>query len=118
MTPAERALQVYQSEPCARSFIEDLTWHLQTGYVYSTPEAFILARYVRRDWPVDDILDPSRFALTQDADCLHIYLAAGDIRQIFSFPHLPVPWISFERHNNLRFHPYELLRNRLLQGRS
>lgn len=118
MTPAQRAYQVYQSEPCARDFIDDLELHLicPVGYVYSAPEAFIMGRYVMRDWSYEDITNPAKFALTGDADCLHIFLAAGDISLFFTFEHVAVPWVSFERKNQLRFYPYEPLRNRLLQG--
>lgn len=65
MTPVEQAAAVYLSEPCARTFREDLELHLLNGVVYSTPTAFIMARYVARDWPALSVVDPDQ----TDAKC-------------------------------------------------
>jgi len=89
--------------------------HLLHGIVISTPTAFIMARYVCRDWPASSIVDPWENDLTcAPRDCLHIYLAAGDLLEFFTFPHQPVMWISFERRNILRFHSYQALKRRCI----
>lgn len=113
MTPVEQAADVYRREPCARTFREDLEAHLLHGLVMSTPTAFIMARYVGRDWPHEAIVDPWENDLTcAPKNCLHVYVAAGDIGELFQFPHKAAEWISFERRNILRFHPYQRLRKR------
>lgn len=112
MTTFEKACAIYQSEPCARTLREDLEAHLLHGMVYSTPKAFIMARYVSRRMSDADIVNPWISEPTGLADCIHIYLAAGDLTQFFTFPHDPVKWISFERENQLRFYPYATLLQR------
>lgn len=112
MTPVEQAAAVYLSEPCARTFREDLESHLLHGVVFSTPTAFIMARYVARDWPPHRIVDPSQNNTTDDhLDCLHVYLASGDLTEFFTFPHKPCKWVSFERENVLKFYSYERIHN-------
>lgn len=107
MRPIDQARRVYDLEPCARTFEEDLELHLDGGIVYSNDQAFILARYVRRDWPAANIVNPRiRLPVTDAGDCIHVYLFAGDLNTLFRFPHRPVEWASFERSNRLRIHPY------------
>ena len=107
MSPIEQAAAVYQREPCARTFREDLEAHLLHGLVMCTPTAFVMARYVRKDWTHEQIVNPwHKIHLTSAANCVHIYLAAGRLVEFGEFPHCPVSWVSFERGNKLRFHPY------------
>ena len=107
MKPVRQAAAVYQREPCARDFKEDLSAHLLHGIVFSTPTAFIMARYVSRSWPDSSIINPWLNDATCDQlDTIHVYLAAGDITEFFTFPHKPAMWISFERKNILKFYPY------------
>ena len=115
VSPAEQAAAVYESEPCARTFREDLEAHLLHGIVIATPTAFILARYVCRDWPATAIVNPWENDLTcSPRDCLHVYLAAGRTSEFWTFPHQPVTWVSFERRNILRFHRYDTLKGHAL----
>lgn len=112
MTWAEQAAAVYQRELCARTFKEDLELHLLNprALVVSSPQVFAMVRPVCRDWPVSAIVDPSCNSLTCAPDCWHIYLSAGEIPAIFTFPHVPLPWVSFERRNVIRFYRYEKIR--------
>lgn len=110
MTPVEQAAQVYRQEECARTFREDLEAHLLHGMVFSSPTAFIMVRYVRRDWGPARIVNPWDNDPDAAHDCLHVYLAAGDLKEFFTFPHQYVRWISFERTNILRFYRYNHLR--------
>lgn len=114
---AEQAAAVYGRESCARSFAEDLEAHLLNpqGLVVSCPRAFAMVRPVRRDWERGRIVDPWEYALTCSPDCWHIYLYAGEIDAVFDFPHEPLPWVSFERGNVLRFYRYERIRARCLR---
>lgn len=102
MTPVEQAAAVYQQEPCAGTFREDLEAYLLAGLVFSTPTAFVMARYTNRD---DDLTCAGK-------SCMHVHLAAGDVMEIFRFPHTPCDWISFERKNVLRFYSYSQLKRR------
>lgn len=102
MPPVEQAKAVYDREWCARPFEEDLRLHLLNGYVFSTPEVFVMGR------PVDSaarpalIVDPSvRF---DDPDAWLVYLLAGNLREALRFIPYPLPKIGLERGNILRFH--------------
>lgn len=114
MTPIERASLVYANEACARTFQEDLEAHFLHGHVYSTPDFFIMFRYVCRSWDREIIVDPWQNP-PGDPDTMMVYLASGDISKALTFPHKVAEFMAFERFNHLRFYRYELLRNRLLQ---
>jgi len=113
MKPIEIAKELHVTETGPRTFRNDVEAHLLNGIVFSTSTAFIMARYVCRAWPASAIVNPWQNDLTcAPLDCLHIYLAAGNISEFWTFPHQPVTWISFERRNILRFHPYDTLKRR------
>ena len=104
MTPVEQAASVYQSEPCVRSFKEDLEAHLIHGYVFSTPAAFVMGRPVQHDAPVELIINPWHVFPTEQCDCWLVYLAAGDISEIRKFQPYPQKYIAWERKNSLKVH--------------
>ncbi len=114
MTPAEQAAAVYSREPCARTFREDMEAHLlnPAAITHADGRLFMLARPVCRDWDYHAVTDPWFNSLTNAPDCWHIYLGAGDISAFFTIPHDPLPWVSFERNNRLRFHRYDILKRR------
>ena len=111
MTPYQQARQVYETEPCARTFEEDLVAHFANGYVINTPEVFGMFRVV--DSSSDVILDPTREHFPHGGDCWHIYCAAGDLSKFFSYLPYPLPLVSFERKNKLRFYDYPKLLERI-----
>lgn len=117
MTPIEQAHALHTSEHGPRSFRSDLEAHLLHGIVFSTPTAFIMARYVSRSWPDALIVNPwVNDATCARLDTLHVYLAAGDLTEFFTFPHKSAMWISFERKNTLKSYPYARLRRTILHA--
>lgn len=117
MTPIARAHALHYNENGPRSFKQDLEAHLLHGLVFSTPTAFVMARHVSRSWPEESIINPWVNDATCDhLNCLHVYLAAGDLTEFWTFPHKPAKWCSFERRNNLRFYPYERIRRTILHA--
>ncbi len=107
------AAKVYEREPCARTFQEDLEMHLLVGFVLSTPTHFIMARPVDRYAAHEDIISPSIPFRPEACNCWHIYLAAGDMRQFWDFYPVRYPWVSWEKRNRLRFYPMDAIRNAL-----
>jgi hypothetical protein len=106
MIPAVEAAKVYEQERCARTFEDDLFLHLQYGFVFSTPTAFIMGRPVRHDANAAEIKDPTiQFT---DPDGWWVYLAAGESIPLF-FEHEPyaLPWIGWERKNKPRWYRRE-----------
>jgi hypothetical protein len=102
MTPVERAAAVYEREACARAFREDMEAHLLNGYVFSTPEVFVMGRLVQHDAPAELIVNPwHRF---EEGDAWLVYLLAGDIRTALGFFPSQKKYIAWEIRNSLRVH--------------
>lgn len=110
MSPLEQAASVYDREPCARSFREDVEAHFVNGHVISTPDVFILAREVSRGATPEQIVNPWIAFPPHLADCWHVYLFAGDLRRVFDYCPSAKKWVAFERGNILRFHRFESIR--------
>jgi hypothetical protein len=111
MTPFDQAKQVYSLEPCARTFEEDLMLHFRNGYVISTPGVFLMFRGVRRYVEQYKIVDPA-FGFFRP-NCWHVYLAAGDPLQFHKHFPYPLPWVSGERNNRLRFYRFHKIAEKL-----
>lgn len=107
INPIFDAMQVYKTEPCARTFQEDMELHLISGYVVSTPDYFVMARPVNKDADPARIVDPNVMFNKEEWDCWHIYLYAGDIVKAWDKDTLHLPFVSFERKNRLRIYPME-----------
>ena len=105
MTPVWMAAAVYEAEPCARSFREDLEAHLQNGYVFSTPTAFVMGRPVDSGADPAAIVDPLHGFDPEDCDAWLVYLAAGSIADVLRQEPFPLTFYLWERKNVLRrFH--------------
>ena len=105
MSPYEQAMEVYAREPSVRTFDLDLQLHHRHGFVFSTPEFFIMGRAVVKSAEPRRIVDPTHLWPKAECDCWHIYLMAGDHRAAWSIMPWPLPWFSFERKNELRLYP-------------
>jgi hypothetical protein len=103
VTAVERAAHVYHTEPCARSFTEDVEAHLLHGFVVSRPDLFIMFRPVVRSADPRLIVDPQHRFNSAECDCWHVFLAAGNLAIAWRFEPWPLPWLSWEVKNVLRF---------------
>jgi hypothetical protein len=102
VTPAEQAAAVYDREPCARTFREDLEAHLLNGYVFSTPSAFAMGRPVRSSADPAQIVNPWHSFNREECDAWQVYLAAGDISSVIHLEPFPLTFYFWERNNVLR----------------
>src|SRR5215212_4565714 len=89
LSPLARAARVYRSEWCRNTFEEDLAWHLENGYVLSTPEAFLMG------YPESD---------EEHGRYWHVSLMAGHIMAAITLTPYYLPWLAFERRNVLKFY--------------
>lgn len=110
MSPVEQAAAVYDSEPSVRTFREDLELHLLNGFVFSTPEFFIMGRAIERSAAHALIVNPAHRFQAELCDCWHIYLMSGSMVKAWSIIPWQLPWFSFERKNELRFHHASVIR--------
>jgi hypothetical protein len=112
ISPYDLVQDIYRNEPCARTFARDLELHLKFGYIYSSPDAFVMGRAVNRNGDPSDIVNPEfQFDLV---DAWLVYLAVGDIREFFLREPYPLPWVGWERNNVLRFYDMETIRRKML----
>lgn len=109
-TPYEQARDVYRSEPCARAFEEDLEAHYINGFVFSRPDFFIMGRPIVKAADPVLIVDPWMRFPSAFADCWHVYLFAGNLARVWDILPWPLPWVAFERKNELRFYSQEAIR--------
>lgn len=107
MIPAVEAARVYEREPCSHDFEHDLYWHLIGGYVFSTPEYFIMGRAVDREAPEHLLLDVKNCFGAPNAWL--VWLGAGDMSKLPEVMPYWLPWIGFQRRNRLRWYRTEEL---------
>lgn len=112
MTAAERA-----AELCRRrggSFREELEAHLLNGWVFSTPEAFVMGRPVSRSGAVDDL---SVIHPPDECDAWYVWLGVGPAMRLLSFMPYDLPWIGWHRQGrgwlDCHWLPTTILRRRL-----
>jgi len=106
MTPIEVAAAVYDREPCVRTFSEDLHAHYDHGYVFSTPDYFLMARKVYRYAQPHQILNPYFNLWESPPNCWHVYLYAGNMSAAFKCADVQLSFVSFEKRNRLKVYTW------------
>ena len=96
MTPVEQVRRLYRLHP-SMSFEQDLTAHFERGYVVSTPQAFGMARPVRRDWTPGRLNNPWDVEPLESADCWFLWVLAGDLAVAARWLPCELPWLGFAR---------------------
>lgn len=97
MTPYEQAYQLYQAHPQALTFPEYLGWHLQFGFVYSTPSFFVMGRAMDR---FDLEGDSAPLKLSDKPDTWFVHLLCGDMSKAWSILPYELPYMAFERYRD------------------
>jgi hypothetical protein len=106
MTPAETAY-AYYDRPDGNIFHYVLDYHLKNGYVFSTPQTFVMGRPVDITGNRWDILDLSYAFPKASWNCWFVYFCAGDLKNVFTMMPFSLPYCSFEHRNRLRFYSTE-----------
>lgn len=117
MTAVEKVMALYTSNS-PRTFEEDLTAHLMHGYVYSTPEYFLMGRPVWHQAPQESINNVWKAFHPVLWDAWYVYAFAlrddqglhGLVKKLLT--HIPfyLPLIAWERSGGpLHFHSTERL---------
>ena len=97
MSPYETIAQKYFDHPQEAPFGDYVEWHLQYGFVYSTPEYFVMGKNCRRLAPSNEIVDCEHVFDASDSDCWYVFAMAGNVSKAFSSMPFPLPYIAFER---------------------
>lgn len=94
MTAAETVRGLYQS---AEAFRDDLAAHLVNGYVFSTPEDFVMARPVNLSAPHVAIVNPWHSFEHEDPNAWLVYAAAGSRQNVLAFLPYPLEYLAWHR---------------------
>jgi hypothetical protein len=101
MIPYLTAFQEYQKHDRGESWTDALDFHLQRGAVISTPELFVMARPVRREW--EDDLHTMLGPVAKAGDCWHVWVGAGNLHELLDLARRHgVQWLTYQRHGQDR----------------
>jgi hypothetical protein len=115
MKPIQQLRELYQKNPQTGGMLNHFMAHLETGYIFSNPEFFVMGRAIKRDAPWCDITNPWHSFPREEQDTWFIFAFAGRTSQnlLTYFPY-PLTWVAWSRRNKpLRFHPFERLCHRI-----
>lgn len=108
MTPWERARIWHDEHISTETFEESFGWHLSCGYVWSTPEVFLLAREVHWD------ADREEIAINEDLErnAWFVTLAASvgsanPVREFLRIAPHKRPWCLWCRRGEMRVRAFE-----------
>ena len=76
MKAVELVEGLYARYPQGRTFREDVEAHLRNGYVFNTPECFLMGRAVDRHAAAERVDDPWRAFARGEQNCWLVYAAA------------------------------------------
>lgn len=110
-------------DKCALEFVKHgvdfaaiLELHYKHGYVFSTPDFFVMGRPVNSEWTPDLICDPAAlwdesYRPTLEPDAWWLHGAAGKMEHIWGCLPYPLRWIGFERFDGeCRFYAIDTVR--------
>lgn len=94
MSPYEQVERLYETHPRQYTFEEDLRRFSKMGYVFSTPDSFIMGYHL--------------------SDCWFIYAFAGNLGDAFKFMPHPATWVEFVRRDGEnKLYLYEKIKARI-----
>lgn len=109
MSPVDQVRRLYFRHPQPRTFEEDLQAHLANGYVFSTPEAFMMGRPISRDAEWSLQVDP--FFTFRNPDTWLVWAASSvSVNMLLTFVPFHLRWVAWSRRGKaLRFYPFDRL---------
>jgi hypothetical protein len=117
-TPFDLAVQKYLDFPQEMPFEFYLNWHFKNGFVFSTPEFFIMGRALGRKWITDHGITLHQLKKPL-ADTWYIHFFSGDMNKAWSILPWYLPWIAFERvrsgKRELTILPFEQIKRLTMQ---
>jgi hypothetical protein len=96
VSPYEQIAAQYEAHPQEHTFDFYVRWHLQHGFVFSTPDYFIMGRAVNREFVTNNglTLDPQA---AEHCDTWYIHAMAGNMTRAWDILPCSLPWLAWER---------------------
>lgn len=97
MSPYREIYQKYQQERPEVDFPALIGHHLQFGFVYSTPDFFVMGRPVPKNAASQLILDPNHFWGREHCDCWYLHAFAGRMDKVWKVMPYPLKFCAWTR---------------------
>lgn len=116
-TPYEAIMAQYHARPEEKPFEWYVDWHLRNGFVFGTPNFFVMGFPCHQTaLVVAGAAGPHRMHLADArGDCWYISAMAGNMHAAWSVLPWPTPWMAWDRdlggEKELRFHATERIRS-------
>lgn len=94
MTPFYEIERKYAANPQQFPFGFYLDWHHRHGFVFSTPDYFIMGRAVDKDAFDPEVLD---IAIHGKLNAWYIHAMAGSLSKAWDILPFPLGWLGWER---------------------
>jgi len=100
MSPYETVMLDWLQRPRDRPLDHYERIHKQRGFVFATPEFYIMGRPVRKYAPIEDILNVECDFAPSTCDTWFIFQLAGDMRAAWKIMPWELPWMCWTRDND------------------
>ena len=97
MSPYELMLEFYGRHAPAVDFRTHVEWHFKHGFVYSTPDYFVMGRPVNHEASAEEITNPEKRWKEEECDCWYVHAMCGCVWKAFQIMPWRMPWIAWER---------------------
>ena len=112
LNPAEQAAALCRAR--GGDFREELEAYLLHGYVFSTPDLFLMGRAMPRSADASDLWVSYP---VEECDAWFVWLGVGDALRLLELMPFPLPWIGWARQGraweDVHWLPTEILRRKL-----
>jgi hypothetical protein len=96
-SPYLTARDTYEAQQSVLPFEECLLLHLEHGFVFATPEYFVMGRAVPRWAQPEHITNPKVWWPREECNCWWLYLVSGDTQKLWDVMPYPLGWVGWER---------------------
>ena len=119
-------LNFYDSVSCGHAIWPLMEVCARRGVLFSSPEAFIMARPVNSTIPELDIInlkdlhpDYQNIGLTDAYDAWHVIYASGDLRHFFDKATHPLPFVLWQRNGvgKLKRYSFNKIKQKIHHGK-
>ncbi len=86
--PRDRHLRWYEGE------------HKAHGFLFATPDFYVMGRPVRKYAPIEQILDVTHRFDVATCDTWFVFLLTGDVRKAWAILPWELPWMCWVRDND------------------